>query len=228
MIGENLARVRETIGKACLISGRDAQSVKVMAVTKKLPLKTIKESLAERLDYFGENQVQEARMKVKEGAFGEKTLALIGHLQTNKVSLAVRTFDEVHSVDSVRIAQAISKFSQRYKTLPMPILVQVNSGYDPKKSGVMPEDVEDAVSEILKLPGLSMKGFMAIAPLGGMEAARNAFRRLRQIKENLLDKGFPVAHLKELSMGMSGDFSIAVQEGATIVRLGSILFGPRK
>jgi pyridoxal phosphate enzyme (YggS family) len=227
MIADKIKRVLNRIEKACYRVGRDPGSVRLMAVTKNVPDEMVKEAISVGVNFIGENQVQEARKKSETGVLQGATVAMIGHLQTNKVSMATRVFDQIHSVDSLKIASELSKYCLKYRDRPMNVLIQVNSGYDPAKFGVLPEGVLELVRQVQDLPGLSLQGFLTIAPLGGKEQAREAFRRLRQIRDDLLERGFSPTALKELSMGMSGDFEIGVEEGATIVRLGSALFGQR-
>jgi len=229
MIEENFRLVGVKIKEALERSGRPKAQVKIMAVTKSVPGQVIKESIREGITLIGENRVQEARDKARDGAYDGATLCLIGHLQSNKASMAVRIFDEIHTVDSIKIARAISRFSLMYrKGRPMPVMVEVNVGKDPRKHGCLPEEALPLTQEILGLPGLSLKGLMTVAPgYGDAGMARDAFRRLRVLREELVSEGVPEDALAELSMGMSSDYEVAVEEGATMVRLGTVLFGPR-
>jgi pyridoxal phosphate enzyme (YggS family) len=225
----DVARVAASIEAACVKAGRDPKSVRLLAVTKQVPTPAIRQAADLGVSLFGENRVQEAREKANQGAYEGSTLCLIGHLQSNKASLAARLFDEVHSVDSLRIADALNKASSRYRTAPLPVLIEVNAGEDPAKFGVLPGSVKELAFAVMEMPGLALRGLMTVAPgYGDAELARSAFRRLRQARDELRDAGIPADSLRELSMGMSGDYEIAISEGSTIVRIGTALFGPRK
>jgi pyridoxal phosphate enzyme (YggS family) len=228
MISTNLATAVAKIRKSCERTGRNPGEVRIMAVTKSVPVSAILEAKDAGLVLFGENRAQEARQKVSEGVFKSASICMIGHLQTNKASLAVRTFDEVHSIDSVRIADAVARYASRYRQDPLPVLMEVNAGRDPAKYGVAPEEAFALARHITSLPTLRLKGMMTVAPIGGgPEKARECFRTLRALRDEMVRLGIDPGCMKELSMGMSGDFDIAVEEGATIVRLGTSLFGPR-
>ncbi|HHY69124.1 MAG TPA: YggS family pyridoxal phosphate-dependent enzyme [Firmicutes bacterium] len=228
IIKHNLKAIERKIEDACRRSKRDPDSVRIMAVSKTFPKEIILEAKSCGITYFGENRVQEGRAKKEEGAFEGAKVALIGHLQTNKASMAVRVFDEVQTVDSIRVAQALSKFSERYREEDLPVYVQVNVARDPDKYGCMPEEALELTETVLELPGLMLVGLMTIAPFSlDPQVSRNAFRDLRNLRDHLVDRGIPEANLKELSMGMSSDYEIAVEEGSTVVRIGTQLFGAR-
>ncbi len=228
MIKANLGLVKQNIERVCEQAGRDPRSVRILAVSKNFSKEAIEKARSYGISYFGENRVQEAKMKYQAGVFDGARLALIGHLQTNKASLAARIFDEVHSVDSEKIAQALSKFAGQYREDLLPVYVQVNTGLDPKKYGCMPGQAGSLVRAVLALDGLKLVGLMTVAPVAGeVETPGNAFRNLRVLRDKLVSDGIPADNLKELSMGMSSDYLMAVEEGATVVRLGTALFGPR-
>lgn len=228
MIRTNLQAVMERVRKACERSGRDAGEVRIMAVTKAVAAPAIAEAIEAGLVLFGENRVQEARKKVSEGAFRGVSICMIGHLQTNKASMAARIFDEVHSVDSARVAGALAKYASLYRSDPLPVLMEVNAGRDAAKYGVAPEEALSLARHIMSLSSLRLRGLMTVAPLsGGSQAARECFRTLRVLRDTMVRSGVDPECLKELSMGMSGDFELAVEEGATIIRLGTSLFDPR-
>jgi pyridoxal phosphate enzyme (YggS family) len=228
MITTNLAAVMEEIRKACARSGRREDEVKIMAVTKSVAAAKIAEAKDAGISLFGENRVQEAAGKAREGAFEGASICMIGHLQTNKASLAARVFDEVHSVDSDRVADALARHASRYRKGPLPVLMEVNAGRDPAKHGVMPEEALALARYIASLPSLRLKGLMTVAPLaGGPGAARECFKTLRALRDSMIRSGIDPDSLEDLSMGMSADFDIAVEEGATIIRLGTRIFGPR-
>ncbi|HHW17707.1 MAG TPA: YggS family pyridoxal phosphate-dependent enzyme [Firmicutes bacterium] len=226
---ENVEIVRARIEAACKRAGRDVNSVRLIAVSKKVPAETIREAMALGIKDFGENQVQEARAKIASGAFAGARVILVGHLQTNKASLAARLFDEVQSVDSLRVAAALSKFSVLYRNgKPLPVMIEVNIGKDPAKFGCPPEEALSLARAILELPGLFLSGLMTVAPGQGDPAvSRKAFRDLRLLRDEMISRGIPRENLQELSMGMSSDFEVAIEEGATVVRIGTALFGPR-
>ncbi len=228
MIKTNIKAVEESIIKACNQVGRNPTSVKILAVTKTFSEQVIQKAKSFGISFFGENRVQEAREKTEAGVFKNTTLCLIGHLQSNKASIASRIFDEIHSVDSLKIAKAISKFSLIYRDAPMPIYLQVNIGGDSRKFGCKPNQTYDICKNILRLEGLKLTGLMTVPPISrDPEEARKHFRNLRLLREEMIKSGIPAVNLRELSMGMTSDYRIAIQEGATVVRLGTALFGSR-
>lgn len=227
MIAKNIDFVRQSIHEACMKAGRDPKSVEIMGVTKFVDQKLIREAVSHGIVSIGENQVQEIRRKKALGAYDGARLCLVGHLQTNKASMAARICDEVHSVDSVRVAEALSRFSLMYRQDgPLPVLMEVNAGLDPKKYGVLPEDAPGLCDTIMSLKGIRLKGLMIVAP-EDPGLAREAFRSLRLLRDELVDKGAPSANLETLSMGMSQDYDMAILEGSTMIRIGTALFGPR-
>ena len=227
MIAERIASVRQSVHEACVKAGRDPASVELMGVTKFVGPGLIREAISNGISSLGENQVQEIRGKKALAAYDGARLCLIGHLQTNKASMAARLCDEVHSVDSIRVAEALSKFSLMYrKNGPLPVLMEVNAGRDPKKHGVLAEDAPMLCDTIMSLKGLWLKGLMTVAP-DDPGLARGSFRSLRLLRDELVAQGTPFSHLRTLSMGMSKDYEAAILEGSTIVRIGTALFGPR-
>ena len=226
MIAERIAKLRESVEIACQRAGRDPSTVEIMAVTKNVSPDLIREGVNLGLRVLGENQVQEIRRKKDLGVYEGARLCLIGHLQTNKASMAARICDEVHSVDSTRVAEALSKFSLMYREEPLPVLVEVNAGRDPRKHGVLPEDAPSLYQTVISLKGLRLKGLMTVAP-EDPELAREAFRSLRVLRDRLLAEGALPEHLGTLSMGMSNDYELAISEGSTMIRVGTALFGPR-
>lgn len=220
--------VQEKIKRALEKSGSPSRQVKIMACTKTFPKEKVREVIEAGILLIGENRVQEARAKALEGAYEGACLCLIGHLQTNKASLATRIFDEIHSIDSLKLAQLVSKFAIMYRKAELPVMIEVNIGEDPKKSGCAPSEALALAREIISLPGLSLKGLMTVAPgYGDPVQARKAFEGLRLLRDQMVSQGIPFSNLAELSMGMSSDYEIAVEEGATMVRLGTELLGPR-
>ena len=215
---ENLERVRERIEAASQRVGRMSSEVTLIGVTKTVGVEAVVEAYEAGLRDFGENRVQEALAKmeaVRQLGF-EPRWHMIGHLQTNKVKIAAGRFGIIHSVDSVRLANEISR---RYESL-VPVLLEVNVAQDAAKFGFAPEEVAAALREIAVLPHLDARGLMTIAPqANNPEETRPTFRRLRALRDELA--------LEELSMGMSGDFEVAVEEGATMIRVGTAIFGSR-
>jgi PLP dependent protein len=217
-IAANVGGVRAAIADAAVRARRDPESVRLIAVTKTFPPEVCIAALEAGLTDLGENRVQEGAAKA--AALAERGLTpvwhLIGHLQSNKVKPALGAFVVIHSVDSFDLAAAIS----RRATAPVSILLEVNVAAEPSKFGFAPEEVTPAYERIVALPNLDVRGLMTVAPQADdPERVRPVFRRLRDLAASL---GLP-----ELSMGMSGDYPVAVEEGATMVRIGSALFGPR-
>lgn len=207
-IRENLGRVEERIAAACKRAGRARDEVTLVAVSKTMPAEAISEAIAAGVRNIGENRVQETRDK-KPHVRGDARWHLIGHLQSNKVNQAVQLFNVVQTIDSLGLAQKIEKAAES----PIEMLIEVNIGSEPQKAGVLPKDVE-ALAKQVKVSGL-----MTIPPIGAPEESRKYFRELRLLRDKL--------GLKELSMGMSEDFEVAIEEGATIVRVGRAIFGER-
>jgi len=206
--------------------GRSPQSVRLLAVTKGIPPATIREAKALGLREFGESRVQEAEGKLAEVGEGARW-HLVGHLQSNKVKRAVQIFDEIHSVDSASLAEDLARRAQAAGKAPL-CYVEVNTSGDAEKFGVVPSAALALLSRIRDLAPLRLAGLMTIGPLsGGAEGARAAFRALAKLRDDavraeLLEQG------AGLSMGMSDDFEIAIEEGATIVRIGTALLGARR
>ncbi len=217
-------RVRARIADACARSGRSSLDVSLLAVTKTHPVEAAHYAARYGLTSVGESRVQEAKEKIPQGPKGLRW-ELIGHLQSNKARLAAQLFDRVQSVDSEKLIVALQKESAAIgKTLA--ILLQVNSGDDPAKFGIDPDDTQRLMEIAMSQSNLKVEGLMTIAPLSDdPTVARRTFSRLREIRDDLRERfGTPLA---ELSMGMSSDLSIAVAEGSTQVRVGTALFGAR-
>jgi pyridoxal phosphate enzyme (YggS family) len=213
-IRDNLLRVEERIAAACKRAGRNRFDVTLVAVSKTFPASAVEEAIAAGATDVGENRVQEARDKKPE-VRGSARWHLIGHLQSNKAKDAARIFDVVQTIDSASLAQKISNAA----TAPIDALIEVNIGGEPQKAGVMPADVAALASEVAALPNLRITGLMTIPPIGTPDESRKYFQELRALCDRL--------GLKELSMGMSEDFEVAIEEGATIVRVGRAIFGER-
>jgi pyridoxal phosphate enzyme (YggS family) len=223
-LAAQLQIVRQRIAAACLRSGRDPAAVTLLAVSKNQPPETIRAAAAAGLSLFGENRVQEAKSKISQCP-GPLRWHFIGHLQSNKCRDAVSLFDMIQSVDSLSLAVEINKWAGHFaKTTP--VLLEANIAGESSKFGASPEQLLAILPQINSLPRLEIHGLMTLAPFAPEpERARPVFRRLRELKaecERILG-----APLPQLSMGMTGDFEVAIEEGATIIRLGSALFGPR-
>jgi hypothetical protein len=235
-----LARVRERIASAARRAGRDPDTVTLVAVTKTVPAEVVAAAYALGLADFGENRVEEAQDKIPEVArllaAAPITWHMIGHIQSRKARDVVASFDRVHSVDSLKLAGRLSRFADEAgRTLP--VLLEVNISGEASKYGFAlggwPDDrgqVEaffGAIEEIQTLPALRLEGLMTMAPLASdPEAARPTFRRLRALHKALA-KRFPSVAWAHLSMGMTDDFEVAIEEGATLVRIGRAIFGER-
>jgi len=222
-IRERLTAVRRRIEAAAGRSGRAAASVTLVAVSKTMPVEAIREAVAEGATILGENRVQEARDKI-EALAGAAEWHLIGHLQTNKAKLAVGLFDRIHSLDSIRLAHELERHAVEAGRR-VRCLVQVNVGGEEQKNGASESEVRPLLEAASRLPHILVEGLMAIPPfLSDPEAVRPFFRRLRVLREELARDGF---FLPDLSMGMTQDFEVAIEEGATLVRVGTAIFGPR-
>ncbi len=225
----NLRRVREEIDAAALAVGRSPSEVTLVGVSKTQPVELLAELVRAGLRHVGENRVQEAADKFPRlpsllAGTERPVRHMIGHLQSNKAGLAVELFERVDSVDSLKLAQALSRRATASGGV-LPLLIEIYVGDDPARPGVRPEQVVELVGEILELPSLRVDGLMSVAPLGG--SARDAFAAVRDLKQTV-SQAFPAVHFGVLSMGMSGDFREAISEGATEVRIGTALFGPRR
>ena len=214
-ISDNIARIGERIAHAAERAGRRPEEVTLVAVTKKKPASAVLEALAAGVCDVGENYVQEAAEKREQIAEGR--WHLLGHLQSNKAKLAVSLFDLIESVDSVKLAQAISRQAAEKR---QDILVQVHLGDEDTKTGLLPDQVLEAAAEIAALPSMRLLGLMGIAPNG--TDPRPYFQQMKRLFDRL-----PAEHRQILSMGMSGDFEAAIEEGATSVRVGTAIFGAR-
>lgn len=234
-IAANLERVRERMADAARRACRKPEEITLVAVTKTIELAVIKKAIALGLRDFGENHVQEAEWKTP--LLPEVTWHMIGHLQRNKVKKALLIFDMIHSVDSLRLAQEIDRCASRIGTR-VPVLLEVNLSGEATKYGfrmapcvTRGEEKEvffSCVEEILRLPHLQVRGLMTLAPLVAQpEEARPYFQQLQGLREELEER-FPQVCWEDLSMGMTDDFEVAIEEGATIVRVGRAIFGERK
>ena len=217
-IRANLGRVQEAVARACARAGRSPDHVLLIAVSKTMDAERVRLAVAAGVAALGENRVQEAREKIE--ALGHPVpWHLIGGLQTNKARDAARLFDWIHSVDRLELAQELSRRAHA-AARTLSILLQVNLGDEPQKGGVAPAETKRLCEAVAGLPGLRVRGLMAIPPAAPTaEETRPHFRTLRELRDSL--------GLEHLSMGMSADYEVAIEEGATMVRVGTAIFGPR-
>jgi len=222
MIAENIKAVTQIISRSCEKFGRPVDAVKLVCVTKEADLAAIEEVLALGVKDIGENRVQDALIKYK--AIGYRaTWHLIGHLQTNKVRDAVGVSSLIHSVDSLRLVEVIDKEAKKIGKI-QDILVQVNTSGEASKFGIRPEETIDIFRRIKSYPNISISGLMTIAPeVKDPEEARPYFRKLRELRDELQNYQLSTMNY-QLSMGMTNDFEVAIEEGATIVRVGRAIF----
>ncbi len=231
-LAERVNRVRKTIVRAAEQAGRDPTEVTLVAVSKTFGSAQVVEAAALGLRHFGENRVQEAADKIPAVA-SELTTAgplpiwhLIGHLQSNKARLAVSLFAVVESVDSLALATTLDRLAQQ-RARPLDVLIEINVGREASKSGFVPEELPTVFPRLWELPWLRIRGLMTVAPIVAQaEDARPYFRELRHLRDEQLTRE-PSGELPELSMGMTGDYPVAIEEGATIVRVGRAIFGER-
>jgi pyridoxal phosphate enzyme (YggS family) len=226
---ENIESIRARISSASLRAGRRPDEVRLVAITKTVGADAVKAAIECGLREFGESRVQEAQRKIGSEEFKMRSDGirwhLIGHLQKNKAKLAVDLFDIIQSVDSVELAEMIDKYAEN-KGRRQSILVQVKLSDEESKHGINKDNVIDVIKRMFHMKNLSLEGLMTIPPFfEDPEKTRPYFRRLRQVRDEIKAAGIV---LPELSMGMSNDFEIAIEEGATIVRVGTALFGERK
>ncbi len=235
IIKENLLKVIERIEKAARKAGRDPGQVKLVAVSKTVEVARIKEAIEAGATIFGENYVQEAQKKIEEigkpartepiGEGGPVSWHFIGHLQSNKAKYAVRLFDMIHSVDSIPLAEELNRRSEQAGQA-MKVMIEVNLSKEATKFGTDEEMLWKLARRIQNLDHLSLEGLMTMPPyFDSAEMGRPYYVALRELKEKMVKEGI---QLKELSMGMSNDFEIAIEEGATFVRVGTAIFGPRR
>lgn len=226
MIHENLAEVEKRIEEACKRAGRERSEVTLIAVSKTKPVEDIKEAMDYGMVEFGENKVQEIMDKYE--AIPEKlNWHMIGHLQRNKVKYIVDKVCLIHSVDSYRLALQISQDAQKKNTI-CPILIEVNVAEEDTKYGVTVNEAETLVREIAELPNVKIKGLMTIAPfVGDPEENRVHFKSLKNLLVDIKRKNIDNVDMEILSMGMTGDYEVAIEEGATMVRVGTGIFGKR-
>ncbi len=227
-LSDRLSRVEEKINKYARSVGRSSDEIKMVAVSKSQPLQKIEYFLDRGVRLFGENRARELRKKNRKLQETDISWHFVGHLQRNKVKYLLRMKNcvMIESLDSRRLAREIDKRAKKNDRI-MPLLVQVNVGGEDSKYGIKPEDTLSFIQEVSRLENIELKGLMTLPPYKeNPEEVRPFFKQLCEIKDLVQKKGF--AEIKELSMGMSHDFHIAIEEGATIIRVGRALFGPRE
>src|SRR6266568_6846722 len=222
-LAANIALTRAKIGEAARKVGRSPDEITLVAVSKTVPVELVKIAYNLGVTDFGENRVQEALPKIVEFHPQGMRWHMIGHLQTNKAGKVVGAFDAVQSVDSLHLAQALNRHAGKR----LPVLLQVNVSGEESKEGMPLDDAPMLARQIAALPAIEVQGLMTIAPLvENPEEVRPVFRRLRNLREQLQDE-LPLCSWQHLSMGMSDDYRVAIEEGATIVRIGRAIFGER-
>lgn len=225
-VSDNIRRVREVIAEAALKSGRDPSNVRLMAVTKTVDDERVREAIQAGVDIIGENYVQEGKRKI-EKLGKDVEWHLVGYLQSNKAKYAVKLFDMIHSVDRFSLARELDRRSGNAGLITN-VLIEVNLSGEETKSGVPREDAAALIREVATLNHLSIRGLMTMPPwFDDDEDARPYFRGLRELRDRVREEDLGNVRMDELSMGMTGDYRVAVEEGATIVRVGRGIFGER-
>lgn len=227
-IPRNLKTVQQRIAETCARCGRDPKAVRLVCVTKTMSAETVRVAILAGAVLFGENYIQETREKC--GILAEYPVSwhFIGHLQTNKAKYAVKLFDLIHTVDSLHLAAELDREARKIGKVQN-ILIQVNIGKEVSKSGIDAESADTLIRSLAVFPNLSVRGLMVIPPFfDAPERVRPYFRGLRELRDSLDKPGISGIRLDELSMGMTGDFEVAIEEGATLVRIGTAIFGERQ
>jgi pyridoxal phosphate enzyme (YggS family) len=224
---DNLAAIKKRIETACRLCGRSPDQVALIAVSKTVSEHRVREAVAAGLYNFGENYIQEARTKIPQVPGQSLTWHFIGHLQTNKVKYAVKLFDLIHTVDSLKLAREIDRQAAKIGKCQS-ILIQVNVAREESKWGISPSEADALVRGVAPLEHIVLKGLMTMPPFFHQpEKVRPFFRALARLKDRIDQLHVPGVKMGELSMGMSGDFEAAIQEGATLIRVGTAIFGER-
>ena len=225
---KRLQDVKNRIQTAARVCGRNPETIRLVAVSKTVPTARVRQAIQAGVTILGENYVQEARAKFNDLATYPVSWHFIGHLQSNKAKYAVRLFDLIHSVDSLKLARELDKQSRKINKI-QEILIQVNISEEASKSGVNVKDTLSLLKDISRLENLSVIGLMTMPPyFNAPEKVRPYFTALRGLRDRLEKQSLLNVSLDELSMGMTGDFEVAIQEGATLVRIGTAIFGKRE
>lgn len=224
-LSDHIDAVEKRVEAACQRSGRQRGDVRIMAVSKKMPVEVIREASGLGMDLFGENRIQEARMKIPDCPASIEW-HFIGHLQTNKAREAASLFHMIQGVDSIKLADELEKAGEKLSR-QVRVLLEVNAAGESTKYGFSPDELLGSIDYLCSLRRVEVHGIMGMAPLShDPERVRPVFRKLNELRQQCEERvGVP---LPVLSMGMSGDFEVAIEEGSTMVRLGTVLFGPRK
>ena len=226
---DRLEEIRRRIEEAALRANRAAGEIKLVAVSKTHPASAVREAILAGVTAFGENKVQEGESKVLDVGRGEAEWHLIGHLQSNKARKAVQTFDVIESVDSMEIAAKLERICEEEERNELPVFVQVDLAGEETKSGITEKDLPELIEYLKSCERLKLRGLMILPPyFEDPEKTRPFFRKLREIRDELAAGGAFGGAEGELSMGMSHDFEVAIEEGATIVRVGTAIFGERE
>lgn len=228
-LGRKLAEVRERIKAAALEANRDPDEITLVGISKTHPIEALQRVIESGLKDLGENKVQEAEPKI--GSIGRSAARwhLVGHLQSNKARRAVQLFDVIHSLDSAELAHRLNRICEEEQRAGLQVLIQVELGGEETKSGVSEHEVEELARVVAESSRLELTGVMTLPPFfSDPELARPYFRQLRAIRDRLKSRGFFGDARGELSMGMTNDFAVAISEGATIVRVGTAIFGERE
>jgi PLP dependent protein len=227
MVAENLRNIHSKINSVCLRIRRNPEEIGLIAVTKSVNSESILEAYTAGQRDFAENYVKEFRQKQEKITAGDLHWHFIGHLQTNKVKNLIDSVSLIHSVDSFHLAEEIERQASK-RTRTVDVLIEVHTTDEATKSGVSPEGLIPLIEQISRLQHVHIRGLMTIGPFHtDPETARPCFRRLRELREEVEKRHFAGVNLHHLSMGMTNDFEIAIEEGATLLRLGTAIFGPR-
>ena len=226
-IKENLEKINEMIAGTALSCDRKPEDITLIAVTKKKNTETVMEAIQSGARHFGENYIQEAIAKIDSIGKGNACWHFIGHLQSNKAAIAVKYFEYIHTVDSFKLAKEIDKQAKTIHKIQK-ILLQVNISNEKTKSGTDAKKTMELVKQIHGFENISLQGLMCMPPYFEQpEQARSFFKALLQIRDDIMAHQFPNVSMKHLSMGMSNDFKVAIEEGSTMVRIGTSIFGER-
>jgi len=228
-IGERLARVRAQIEAAALKCGRLPHEVTLIAISKTHPASLVRAAIEFGANDIGENRVQEAEQKINEVGRSAARWHLVGHLQANKARRAVQLFDVIHSLDSLELARRLDRLCGEEGRETLPVLIQVDLGHEETKAGIDESELPELVEGLKSLGRVQLFGLMTLPPFfDDREQARPFFRRLRELRDELARQGaFGAERKGELSMGMTHDFAVAIEQGATMVRVGTAIFGQR-
>jgi len=226
-IKDNLGKINKQIIETAISCGRNPEAIRLIAVSKRKTAEAIMEGINAGTKHFGENYIQEAIDKIDKIGKNSACWHFIGHLQTNKVKFAVNYFDYIHTVDTEKLAMEIDKQAKKINKIQK-ILIQVNIGEENTKSGIRIEDTIQLITQIQSCKNISVRGLMCMPPyFSDPDQARIYFQQLVRIKDKILDQKHETVSMKHLSMGMSNDFKVAIEEGSTMIRIGTAIFGGR-